>query len=151
MARRKNKRIGSYKGKQNAVTLKPSSRATVARATESDTMTQLSQVSVERAFIGPIPPPDAFARYEKTLPGAADRILSLAEKEQQNRAAENQTNLNHERKLIHSATSVSILLLAIAGVALWKDALVPAIIFGTIGTVNSIFRHLLDRRQATRK
>lgn len=32
-------------------------------------------------FSGPLPPPDLFAEYDKALPGATDRILSMAEKE----------------------------------------------------------------------
>lgn len=36
-------------------------------------------------FSGPLPPPDAFAKYEQILKGAADRILTMAEKQQENR------------------------------------------------------------------
>lgn len=39
----------------------------------------------QRTFTGPLPHPDSFAGYENTLPGAADRILSMAEKEQNHR------------------------------------------------------------------
>ncbi|RKE10520.1 DUF2335 domain-containing protein [Catellatospora citrea] len=36
-------------------------------------------------FQGPIPPPDALAAYEALLPGAADRLMAMAEREQQHR------------------------------------------------------------------
>jgi len=36
-------------------------------------------------FSGPLPPPDAFAKYEQILEGAANRILIMAEKQQENR------------------------------------------------------------------
>lgn len=42
---------------------------------------------IEAAFSGPLPPSSMFEHYEKTLPGSADRILKMAEKEQDNRAA----------------------------------------------------------------
>ena len=32
-------------------------------------------------FSGPIPPPQVFVAYEKILPGAADRILKMAERQ----------------------------------------------------------------------
>lgn len=31
-------------------------------------------------YSGPIPPPEALARYEEIQPGAADRIIKMAEK-----------------------------------------------------------------------
>lgn len=34
-----------------------------------------------KSFNGPLPAPDDFQQYEKVLPGAADRILSMAEKQ----------------------------------------------------------------------
>lgn len=33
------------------------------------------------AFAGPLPHPEILARYEEVLPGAADRIISMAEKQ----------------------------------------------------------------------
>ncbi|MBM3493745.1 MAG: DUF2335 domain-containing protein [Armatimonadetes bacterium] len=32
-------------------------------------------------FIGPLPPPEALRLYEETLPGAADRIIAMAEQQ----------------------------------------------------------------------
>jgi uncharacterized membrane protein len=39
------------------------------------------------AFSGPIPPPDALAKYERALPGLADRLVSIAERESDHRRA----------------------------------------------------------------
>ncbi len=36
-------------------------------------------------FKGPIPPPEAFGQYEQIVPGAGDRILAMAEREQAQR------------------------------------------------------------------
>lgn len=36
-------------------------------------------------YSGPIPPPESLARYEEILPGSADRILKMAEKQQEHR------------------------------------------------------------------
>ena len=36
-------------------------------------------------YSGPIPPPEALARYEEIQPGTADRILKMAEKQQEHR------------------------------------------------------------------
>jgi uncharacterized membrane protein len=38
-------------------------------------------------FSGPLPPPDALLRYDQILPGAANRIVTMAEKQQTHRQA----------------------------------------------------------------
>lgn len=37
------------------------------------------------AFSGPLPPPQVLAQYESILPGSANRILSMAEKQSEHR------------------------------------------------------------------
>ena len=36
-------------------------------------------IHIERLHAGPLPSPEAFRHYENTLPGAADRILTITE------------------------------------------------------------------------
>lgn len=43
----------------------------------------ISEISA--SYSGPLPPPKHFEKYEQTLPGSADRILTMAENEQINR------------------------------------------------------------------
>ena len=40
------------------------------------------EVREVRSYSGPIPPAEEFARYEEVLPGSADRLISMAEREQ---------------------------------------------------------------------
>lgn len=40
---------------------------------------------IQSEFSGPIPPPSISKGYEEVLPGAADRIISMAEKQSQHR------------------------------------------------------------------
>lgn len=46
---------------------------------------QTTQVVRTESFSGPIPPPDTLARYEQMVPGAADRIIAMAENESDHR------------------------------------------------------------------
>lgn len=39
------------------------------------------EITAASAFAGPLPPPDLLAKYEKALPGLADRIVTMAEAE----------------------------------------------------------------------
>ena len=48
---------------------------------------QQNQVIQQQSVVysGPLPPSNEFSSYEKALPGAAERILSMAEKEAEHR------------------------------------------------------------------
>jgi len=48
---------------------------------QKNSATTIHQQTMESQFHGPIPPPNILAEYEKLLPGAADRILAMAESE----------------------------------------------------------------------
>jgi len=50
----------------------------------------------ERQFSGPLPPPEDFAKYEENLPGAADRILNMAEKQLDHRISSEDKYLDHK-------------------------------------------------------
>lgn len=45
----------------------------------------LLAVGRQESFLGPLPHPAHFAAYDETLPGAADRLLSMAEEQGRHR------------------------------------------------------------------
>lgn len=49
------------------------------------TVSTVENKLVTEQFQGPIPPPQVLSGYEQLLPGSADRILSMAEKETEHR------------------------------------------------------------------
>ncbi len=57
----------------------------VDAASADDRVTRIEQRSFEATFASPLPPPQFLDAYESTLPGAADRILSLTEREARHR------------------------------------------------------------------
>jgi len=59
---------------------------------------------------GPLPSPETVERYEMVLPGAFDRILTMAEKEQQSKFEQNSTEL-----AIHGRNEFSKILFAHCG------------------------------------
>lgn len=46
------------------------------------------QQTIFAQFIGPLPPPEVFAGYDQVLPGAAERILKMAEDEANHRRSQ---------------------------------------------------------------
>jgi uncharacterized membrane protein len=58
---------------------------------------ELTTIQMSKEFSGPIPPPETLAHYNTVLPGAAERILAMAEKQQTHRQ-------DLERRVIFSNT-----------------------------------------------
>jgi uncharacterized membrane protein len=50
-----------------------------------DERVEYREMVVQTMFNGPLPPPALYARYEEVLPGAAERIMALTEREQEHR------------------------------------------------------------------
>ncbi len=57
--------------------------------------TAVRQTTQEILYQGPVPPPHIMEQLERLLPGAADRIFTMAEKDQD--AAHEAQRLTHER------------------------------------------------------
>lgn len=57
---------------------------------------------IQSEFSGPIPPPDIIEKYEHILPGSADRIIAMAEKQSIHRQ-------NMERTMVESEARDSLL------------------------------------------
>ena len=55
---------------------------------------------VTQAWSGPLPPPEAIEKYTQIAPGSAERILAMAEKEQEHR-------IQHEKFALPSAVNES--------------------------------------------
>ena len=53
---------------------------------------------VQVDWSAPMPPPAVLQRYEETLPGAADRILTMAEKQQDHRQEQERTQQSHHQE-----------------------------------------------------
>ena len=60
---------------------------------------EIADLILSRAHVGPIPPASEFKNYDIVLPGAADRILTMAEREQNSRIALQQKDLDTDSKV----------------------------------------------------
>ena len=89
-----------------------------------DVKAVVERVIAEYQFRGPIPPPDTMSGYERTLPGAADRILAMAEKQAEHRQL-------MESKMIE-AESRDSLLGVISGFTLGIGCVIAAIIMAVV-------------------
>jgi uncharacterized membrane protein len=106
---------------------------------------QPQKPELSMSYRGPLPPSGEFARYEQVLPGAADRILAIAEKEAEHRRANQDQLVDASIKYSGRGQifALVIAVLAIAGIGLSiyfsapLAAIAPAII--AITGLTSIF------------
>lgn len=104
-----------------------------------------SSVQVSETYSGPLPPPEALARYDQIVPGAAERILCMAENEMKHRH-ENESHLSRSVtrtaivSIIFAFLSV-IILSSLVFYALYKnfDTVAASIAVGSIAAVAGIF------------
>lgn len=89
-----------------------------------------SVVAVQQAtYSGPIPPPAAMEQYERIVPGAANRILAMAEREQEAR----HEFMASERRLRHRGQWIgALLVLLLIGASVYFAYVGLAVLAGTV-------------------
>ncbi len=86
----RNKKQKRLPGKPNPTTVRPRQDS------------HLMQIHERHEFTGPLPPPSILAEYNTTVPGAADRIIAMAEQQSLHRRS-------LEKKIVYSGSRDSIL------------------------------------------
>lgn len=83
-------------------------------------------------YSGPIPPPSLMAEYEKVLPGSADRIIAMAERQSEHRQSIEKTVVeNHSTSQILGVIIGGIIALAcivIGGILIYNDKNVEGLV-----------------------
>lgn len=100
---------------------------------------------VARRFSGPLPSPEMLQGYENTHSGLADRIVAMAENEQQHRHKLEVKSvdgaINKEKRGQRYALFIAYLIISISGVLVYLGHPVSASIFGgvTLATLVGLF------------
>lgn len=103
----------------------------------------------------PIPHPDDFRGYEEVLPGSADRILKMAEKEQESRIDQEKTIINDVSRSNYRSQIFGFILglLGISGTIFLlysgKSLEGASVFIASIGwlILNAVYKIFRDRRQ----
>ena len=83
----------------------PDSAAGGPEAERSDFVLTRAEIT---QWDGPLPPPEAFQSYENTLPGAAERLLKMAEEQHKHRISREQSALEIAGKSLETARKAGI-------------------------------------------
>lgn len=102
---------------------------------------------VKAEFSGPLPPPDALEKYEQVSPGAAERIIAMAEAEISHRHELEKSLVNNESKQTSNGQicavtlgALAIIFGAIAGIlgAQWTGSVIGGLV--VVGLVSAFIR-----------
>ena len=98
-------------------------------------------MAIERSssFRGPLPPPDILEGYEKILPGASERILKMAEKQQDHRICMEATIIGSQTKQSGRGQKIGAFLAFFFGlIAFFLGYFGHDVLAGTIGSTTII-------------
>lgn len=70
----------------------------------------------------PVPTPQELAEYERVLPGAAERILKLAEKGHKLQTLRSYARLRLHRRLIWLSTFIACVLMSVAVIGIFQES-----------------------------
>lgn len=139
----------NIKEKTKAIISKPKVKGTLSPEifppSNPAQLRKLLSVAKREIRSAPLPTPDEFEKYDKTLPGAANRILVMAESEQQFRHGFNNNQIEKEYKLkskgLLLAFIIIIILLVSTIILYWisKDSKIAIALILEISIIAGLF------------
>lgn len=104
-------------------------------------------------FLGPIPPPDLLAKYDKIIPNGADRILRLAEQQQNHRHYLEKTVIESDVRRSNKGLLLGfclVLVLGVGGIYLasqGQSVFGLAIVLGPLAGLATVFVYVRNSRK----
>ena len=99
----------------------------------------------------PYPPPEIIRAYEEILPGAAERVFRLPERQQEIQAETNKGLLGNDRRRINGQIAIALAIIVVAGIATWLGNAIIALPFGLAGFVTLWIKTIRDFLTGKRK
>ncbi|MEQ1674351.1 MAG: DUF2335 domain-containing protein [Candidatus Nitrotoga sp.] len=115
-----------------------------------ETVPQPQAVAVSRQWSGPLPPPEALARFNEIVPNGAERVFKMAEAEQAHRISSENTGLvasiaeAKRGQLLGASISIVSLVSAIISVYLGAHWVVTALLVGV--PIMGLAKAIVDSR-----
>lgn len=148
--------------KQEKPNKSENSRAPLSSETEEENKQEPSDVRPrdvvigrQVSFVGPLPPPEVFSAYEDTLPGAADRILAMAEKQSSHRQEMESKALGTSSRQGTLgqifAFILSLVVIIIGGFLIYKDKDISGLVIVISVIVSLVGLFIYGKRRASQE
>ena len=114
----------------------------------------ISRIVLQEQYSGPLAHPRIVAGYEQFLPGSADRILTMAEQQQQHRAAQEDRGqkaaIERDKRAMNRGFVLALALMLLSALAIYLGS--DLVAFGMVATsVVSLAGVFLYSHHATRQ
>jgi uncharacterized membrane protein len=114
----------------------------VQRGQKKQIINRVQKIIAEEHFSGPLPHPKHLIDYDTILPGAAERILTMAEKAQSHSAEMDrlivQAQIDDQKRGMNYGLAALLLILALAFIFGYWDRPITAGLFLTAAVIGSI-------------
>lgn len=112
-----------------------------------------AQITQVQSWHGPLPAPEDLKKYDIVVPGAAERILSMAEEEMKHRHKREDKTLKYHGNLIITSTILAFLcVIVLAGILCFaiyvhSDTAAIATAIGAIAAVAGLFTYSKSKQK----
>lgn len=136
--------MGKHKNRQHWLTQPP----------EQQPSSRIVGITHEQHYSGPIPPASELAKYEQACAGAANRIIAMAEKQEEHRhsleSAVVTSNVRNERLGMHYACGLTVGLMLLGAILIFtgKETAGYFAVFGPVvfQSGNFVYHKTRERR-----
>lgn len=107
------------------------------------------------AYSGPLPPPEAMAKYEAILPGFTDRLLTNFEKQSTHRMGLETGAVGHDQRMGSRgqvfALVIALVALGLGGILIWNGHTVAGTIIATGDLVSLVGLFIYGKESSKRE
>jgi uncharacterized membrane protein len=107
------------------------------------------------AYSGPLPHPELLAEYERILPGAADRILSMAERQQGHRhdleSTAMESNVQRSKQGLAAGFVICLAFLVVSAVLIGTGHEVAGTVLGSFDLLGLVSLFVIGQSEQTRE
>ncbi|UCH97210.1 MAG: DUF2335 domain-containing protein [Candidatus Aminicenantes bacterium] len=133
--------------------IEPNSELAGSNNEESEKIEKVAAL-ILRKYQGPLPPPETLKEYNEILPDAAERIFSMAEKEQQHHHNTEKKLVDHEIKKTNKGQNFAFFTALIGIVGAVVCAFLGQVVIGSVvggSTLVSLVSSFLSSKQEKKK
>ena len=125
------------------------------KSSSNKTQQQRKLIHISQGFQGPIPPPQILQQYEQIVPGAAERILKMAENQSKHRHTMEKkiinANISNEKKGLNFGFIIGLFAITVGLICTFIGQPLPGSFIGGGGVIGLVLVFVYGSKNRTIK